>query len=462
MGQDYGDDDMSCSESSESSSDMEYGSSDFNEDEEMEEEEQEQDLDWYHAVVIGRCRGIFTSSYDAMRFTRRYFSATSVRFPTFEEAHELLTRYGLAVDSGFEFADGSKFWFAYAMNSGSGDFPDPLHPSSLVAFCGGSALRNGKPDCEAAYACVFPHQRGWDVVKKVDDGVKPTCNRAEYLAALAALERANLEDPHKTTVLFIYSHCKLLVKTMNKWIYKWRNNGWRTVDGEDIQNQDLLEKLMAAQGTRRVQWRKVRAHTKGRNWVSFWNDIASAQARGESAHGQHLAPVNLDGDNIMYLRERHGDDLVAFCAGSAPQNGFGVPVAYAVSFPLEGSSIRANRLDVRPTSNRANLLAAKEAMIIADELDVDRERTLVIYSRDRNLVSAMGADRWVDNWEMNGWRKANRKPVQNRDIYQELLNNDRSKEWRFLDVAAEPVWLSSFHDEAHDEAERAARLANAV
>lgn len=100
------------------------------------------------------------------------------------------------------------------------------------------------------------------------------------MAALAALERANTEDRDKTQVLFIYSDSKLLVDSMSKWIYRWRNNGWRTVNGTEIQNQDILEKLMTAQGNRRVQWRRVRAKSGRRYWESFWNDIARGQARG--------------------------------------------------------------------------------------------------------------------------------------------------------------------------------------
>ncbi|KAF4129005.1 RNase H [Phytophthora infestans] len=231
---------------------MAFGDSrEHSNNEEMQEaatEEEEEDLDWHYA-----------------------------------EARELLNQYGLQVDHEYEHFDGSRLWFAYAMNSGHGNFPDPVHPSSIVAFCGGSALRNGEPDCNAAYACIFPHNRDWDVVKSVE-GPWPTSNRAEYMAALAAMERANIQDSDKRKVLFIYSDSKLLIESMSKWIYRWRNNGWRTVDGFEIQNQDLLEKLMEAQGNRRVQWRKVRANSAKRYWDSFWNDIARIQAR-QVTHG---------------------------------------------------------------------------------------------------------------------------------------------------------------------------------
>ena len=35
--------------------------------------------------------------------------------------------------------------------------PDPEHPSTLVAFCDGSAIGNGKSGCRAGWACIFPH-----------------------------------------------------------------------------------------------------------------------------------------------------------------------------------------------------------------------------------------------------------------------------------------------------------------
>lgn len=283
MGWNYDSTSSSDSSSEGSSTDMAYGDAgSYSETDEMEvDEDEDQDTDWYYAVAIGRCRGIFTRLGDALKHTRGFSHATFKKFPTFDEAHEFLNQYGLRVDDGYHHSDGSRLWFAYAMNSGSGDFPDPLHPSSMVAFCGGSALRNGEPDCDAAFACIFPHKRVWDVVQRVG-GPWPTSNRAEYLAALAALERANIEDKYQSKVLFIYSDSKLLVDSMSKWIYKWRNNGWRTVNGTDVQNRDILEKLMAAQGNRRVQWCRVKAHTGGRYWEAFLNEIAGDQARAKA------------------------------------------------------------------------------------------------------------------------------------------------------------------------------------
>lgn len=58
-----------------------------------EVEDEEEDLNWYYAVAIGRCRGIFTSLNDALRHTRSYSYATFKKSPAFEEAHEFLNQY---------------------------------------------------------------------------------------------------------------------------------------------------------------------------------------------------------------------------------------------------------------------------------------------------------------------------------------------------------------------------------
>ncbi|GMF13213.1 unnamed protein product [Phytophthora lilii] len=244
--------DSSSASGSESSTDMAYEDESLSEDEEMEATEEQED--WYYAVVPEVPHLV---------------------------AQKLLTQYGLEVGHGYEYADGSKLWFAYAMNSGNGDFPDALHPNSMVAFCGCSALRNDESDCDAAYACVFPRNRDWDVVAYLDESWA-TNNRAEYMAALAALERANVKDKDKSKVLFIYSHSRLLTMSMKKWVYRWRNNGWRTVEGTDIQNRDMLEKLMAAQGSRRVLWRRLKSKSGGRNWPAFWYAIAKGAAQQEA------------------------------------------------------------------------------------------------------------------------------------------------------------------------------------
>ncbi|EEY56752.1 uncharacterized protein PITG_10249 [Phytophthora infestans T30-4] len=236
----------------------------FNED--CESVEDEQNPVWYYAVVVGRCTGIYTDVDQALAETHGYSNAKMTKFLTFDAAHNFLGKWELVVQDGHEYSDGSRFWLAFDVNGRYPDCQDPKHPDSMVAFCDGSALRNGQRDCDAAYARVFPHDQASNVVRTLN-GPWATNNRAEYMAALAALQWARDEDP------------SMLINSMTNWIYKWQNNGWTTQNGTEVKNRDILGQLLDEQGNREVIWRHVRAHTGNKDWESYWNDIADTKAR---------------------------------------------------------------------------------------------------------------------------------------------------------------------------------------
>ncbi|KAE9280563.1 hypothetical protein PF008_g28105 [Phytophthora fragariae] len=164
------------------------------------------------------------------------------------------------------------------------------------------------------------------------------------------------------------------------------------------------------------------------------------------------------------LRAKHGDALVAFCAGSAPRNGCkGGTAAFAVSFPLEDIPTLATAVIGRMTNNRADCLAAEEATKIANKLDPERHRRLVIYTRFQGLVFAMaehnGESRWINRWRRNGGKRSNGNAVVNWDIYKALLEAEakRTISWHFLDSEEDPRCLMRIHEQTHDEAESVAR-----
>ncbi|CAI5718518.1 unnamed protein product [Hyaloperonospora brassicae] len=157
-------------------------------------------------------------------------------------------------------------------------FLDPRNTNTLVAFCDGSALGNGRRGCRAGYACIFPHCEEWNVTKQLV-GDKVTNNRAEYMAALEAMKRANVEDSSGSRVLYIFSDSMLLIRSMTEWVDGWQKNNWKKSDGKPVQNRDLLELLVAEKGDRRVCWTHVKAHTGKKDWESKWNDVADNAAR---------------------------------------------------------------------------------------------------------------------------------------------------------------------------------------
>lgn len=68
------------------------------------------------------------------------------------------------------------------------------------------------------------------------------------------------------------------------------------------------------------------------------------------------------------------------------------------------------------TNNRMEMMAVIEALKILKTKDLYLE----IYSDSAYLVNCF-RERWYDKWRLNGWTNASKKPVENRDLWEELL-----------------------------------------
>ncbi|GMF13214.1 unnamed protein product [Phytophthora lilii] len=171
---------------------------------------------------------------------------------------------------------------------------------------------------------------------------------------------------------------------------------------------------------------------------------------------------------IEQLRENHPREreLIAFCAASAPSNGQeNATAAYATYFPLEQDLYRVERVRGKESNIRAYCCAALKATELASDLDPQETKTLVIYTQYQGLCSAMadhdGKPRWINKWQVNGWKTSGGGPVAHQDIYKLLLEAERSRDisWRFLDPQNCPTWLFDIYGQAHDRAETRARSA---
>ncbi len=96
------------------------------------------------------------------------------------------------------------------------------------------------------------------------------------------------------------------------------------------------------------------------------------------------------------------------------------------------------------TNNRMELMAAIKA------LEALNRPCRVTLSTDSNYVKD-GITRWIFGWQKNGWKTADRKPVKNAELWQELL------------AAIKPhriEWLWVKGHAGHPDNERADRLAS--
>jgi ribonuclease HI len=107
------------------------------------------------------------------------------------------------------------------------------------------------------------------------------------------------------------------------------------------------------------------------------------------------------------------------CLGN-PGKGAWAAVTYHGPKPTEISGVERET-----TNNRMELRAAIEGLKQLKEPSHVR-----LYSDSAYLINGM-RQRWYDKWEQNGWKTAGKKPVQNADLWRDLMTLSRlhSVEW---------------------------------
>ena len=84
--------------------------------------------------------------------------------------------------------------------------------------------------------------------------------------------------------------------------------------------------------------------------------------------------------------------------------------------------------EAETTNNRMELMAAAEA------LEALREPCRVsIHSDSAYLVNAFNDD-WISGWQRRGWRKSDKKPVLNRDLWERLIAQTQRHDVRWVKV----------------------------
>ncbi len=99
--------------------------------------------------------------------------------------------------------------------------------------------------------------------------------------------------------------------------------------------------------------------------------------------------------------------------------------------------------EAHTTNNRMEMLAAIESL-----KRIPPHSTINLYTDSQYLKD--GITRWIVNWKQNGWKTADKKPVKNQDLWQQLdtLTQHHNLTWQ---------WIRG-HD-GHLENERADTLA---
>ena len=109
------------------------------------------------------------------------------------------------------------------------------------------------------------------------------------------------------------------------------------------------------------------------------------------------------------------------CAGNPGNGGWGV------SIELNDESVKLSGSEEGTTNNRMELRAVIEALKY-----FSNETKLVIFTDSKYVM--LGIQEWRKNWKINNWRTSQKKPVKNKELWQELdkLVSNRNIEWQWV------------------------------
>ena len=104
------------------------------------------------------------------------------------------------------------------------------------------------------------------------------------------------------------------------------------------------------------------------------------------------------------------------CSGNPGPGGWGATMIYGT--PPDTVQRDLKGAEPETTNNRMELTAAAQA------LEALREPCRVrLHSDSAYLVNAFN-DRWIAGWQTRGWRKSDKSPVLNRDLWERLVAQD--------------------------------------
>lgn len=97
------------------------------------------------------------------------------------------------------------------------------------------------------------------------------------------------------------------------------------------------------------------------------------------------------------------------CSGNPGPGGW----AYILKHPASGKETGDSGGERHTTNNRMELLA-----VISGLSALKRPTRVEVYSDSQYVLN--GLNEWMDSWKRRGWKTADKKPVKNQDLWEQL------------------------------------------
>lgn len=245
----------------------------------------------FYAVAKGAFTGIFTDWDQASKAIKGQKGPKYKKFPTREEAVQFIKEWG---DADAIAALGEKVSDAESSDEDDSDEEDDeldvdgdrleVEESSgagkkkkggkavLDVYTDGSSLKNGRVGAAAGVGVFFGIGDTRNISERLH-GEPQTNQRAELMAILRALQ---VIDAHQSVQIITDSQYSINCATV--WASSWEKNDWKTAQGENVKNQDLVK------GIRQRVRERTRAGGKTTfKWVKGHANDAGNQAADQLA-----------------------------------------------------------------------------------------------------------------------------------------------------------------------------------
>ncbi|MDD4989319.1 MAG: ribonuclease HI [Candidatus Pacebacteria bacterium] len=121
------------------------------------------------------------------------------------------------------------------------------------------------------------------------------------------------------------------------------------------------------------------------------------------------------------------DEIIIFTDGASKGNPG--PGGWGAVLVLDNKVVELGGTEKKTTNNRMELSGALGALLfLKNELD----RKIILHSDSSYLLN--GITKWAKAWQKNGWKTKTKEDVQNRDLWEKLLEVTDGKEivWKYL------------------------------
>lgn len=229
----------------------------------------------FYAVAVGKPPGIYTDWPEAQRATTGVKGPKFKRFSTRAEAVAYIRQFGdkKAIEALGEKVEPvepveveEKLFTVKKFTPILRDSEADTKPQEdiLEIWTDGSSLANGRKGARAGLGVYFGPNDPRNLAEKLP-GDKQTNQRAE----LMAIRRA-LQSVPKAQTVRIYSDSKYSISCITEWSIGWDRKGWKTADGEDVKNHEIIQPILKlvdertkAGGNTYFQWVKGHATNTG-------------------------------------------------------------------------------------------------------------------------------------------------------------------------------------------------------